>query len=342
LQNYNFFFHIRPRKVPGQALRFTLTYGLGGAAALMIFVQLVTGLLLNFAYEPVSVHAYLSVQHIQTEQVYGKLIRNLHHWTGHFLVIVIYLHLLRVFFSGAYFGCRRRSWYSGLVLLLLVLLANFTGYLLPWDQLAFWAVTIASSMLPYIPVFGVFLQKLILGGAEVSEETLHIFHSFHTTLLPLTFLFCMFYHFWRIRKSGGIKIKKQSKQEILPVIPELMTRELAFAAVVLCFLLLFSMFIDAPLTAIANPNLTPVSVKAPWYFLWLQELLLHMQPTLALCVLPGAFAVFLTLLPFIDQTTEKPSKLTKLIMITFVSIIIILTITGIWFRGDGMKLVLPW
>lgn len=333
---------MRPRKVPAQALHFTLTYGLGGAAALMVFLQLITGLLLNFAYEPVSVHAYLSVQHIQTEQIYGQLIRNLHHWTGHFLVIVVTLHLLRVFFSGSYFGHRRRSWYSGLVLLLLVLLANFTGYLLPWDQLAFWAVTIASSMLTYIPIFGLFLQELILGGAETSEATLQIFHSFHTTLLPFAFLFFMFYHFWRIRKSGGIKIEKQSKQEMVPVIPELMTRELAFAAVVLCFLLLYSMIIDAPLTAMANPNLTPVSVKAPWYFLWLQELLLHMQPILALCLLPIAFVAFLLLLPFIDQKTEKPSKPTKLILISFVSIIVILTITGIWFRGDGMKLVLPW
>ena len=340
--NNNFFFHIRPRKVPAVAIRFTLTWGLGGAAALMIFLQLLTGLLLNFAYEPVPVHSYLSVQHIQTDLFLGQLIRNMHHWTGHFLVVVVCLHLLRVFFSGAYFKPRRSSWYSGLILLLFVLLANFTGYLLPWDQLAFWAITIASSMLDYIPVIGKLLQRLILGGTEVNGATLQIFHSFHTTLLPLGFLFCMSYHFWRVRKAGGVKVDKADRHDTLPVIPELLVRELACAAVVICFLLLFSMQFDAPLTAMANPNLTPEMVKAPWYFLWLQELLLHMQPILAICVLPLAFTVFLLLLPFLGQKDGKALRSVRVILIGFFLIIIALTITGIWFRGVGMKLIMPW
>ncbi len=340
--NNNFFFHLRPRKIPARALHFTLTWGLGGAAALMIFLQLLTGLLLNFAYEPFPVQGYHSVQHIQTDLFLGQLIRNMHHWTGHFLVIVVSLHLLRVFFSGAYFSPRRRSWYSGLTLLFLVLIANFTGYLLPWDQLAFWAVTIAASMLAYIPIVGLQLQELILGGGEVNGATLHIFHSFHTTLLPLGFLFFMSYHFWRVRKAGGVKVDRGNKQDMLPAVPELLVRELSFAAVVTSFLLLFAMFFDAPLTAIANPGLTPETVKAPWYFLWLQELLLHMQPALALCVLPLAFAFFLLLLPFFGQKEEKPSRLVQVVLSSFFLIIITLTMTGVWFRGAGMKLVWPW
>jgi len=342
LQNNNFFFHLRPRKIPAGALRFTLTWGLGGAAALMICLQILTGLLLNFTYEPFPVQAYLSVQHIQTELFSGRLIRNLHHWTGHFLVVIVCLHLLRVFFSGAYFTPRRRSWYSGLILLALVLAANFTGYLLPWDQLAFWAVTIASSMLAYIPVIGGSLQELLLGGTEVNEATLHIFHSFHTSLLPFAFLFFMSYHFWRIRKAGGVKVDNTDKQNMLPVVPELLVRELAFAAVVSCFLLLFAMFVDAPLTAMANPVLTPETVKAPWYFLWLQELLLHMQPVLALCVLPLTFSLFLLLLPFLGQKGGKAPRSTQLVLVSFFLVIIALTITGIWFRGAGMKLILLW
>ena len=342
MQKPNFFFHIRPRKVPAAALRFTLTWGLGGAAALMIFLQLLTGLLLNFAYEPMPVQSYLSVQHIQSELFLGQLIRNMHHWTGHFLVVVVCLHLLRVFFSGAYFHPRRRSWYCGLILLLLVLLANFTGYLLPWDQLAFWAVTIATSMLAYIPVVGELLQRLILGGSEVSGATLQIFHSFHTTLLPFAFLFFMFYHFWRIRRAGGVKVGETEKNYMLPVIPELLVRELAFAAVVICFLLLFSMQFDAPLTAMANPNLTPDTVKAPWYFLWLQELLLHMQPVLALCVLPLAFTAFLLLLPFLGHKNSKPTRSIQVVLVGFFLVILALITTGIWFRGAGMKLLLPW
>lgn len=340
--NKNFFLHIRPGKVPAKALHFTLTWGLGGAATLMLFLQFLTGLLLNFSYEPFPVQAYLSVQHIQTDLFLGRLIRNMHHWTGHFLVVVVCLHLLRVFFSGAYFMPRRRSWYSGLLLLFLVLLANFTGYLLPWDQLAFWAVTIAASILAYIPAVGEMLQGLILGGTEVNGATLHIFHSLHSTLLPLGFLFFMSYHFWRVRKAGGVKVDAESRQEMLPAVPELLVRELAFAAVVTCFLLLFAMFFDAPLTAMANPALTPETVKAPWYFLWLQELLLHMQPVLALCVLPLAFAVFLLLLPLFSQREGKPSHLVQVVLISFFLVIVALTITGVWFRGAGMKLVWPW
>ena len=337
-----FLTHFRPVKVPAQSLRFSLTWGLGGAAALMIFLQFLTGLLLNFVYDPFPVQAYLSVQHIQLELFPGRLIRNMHHWTGHFLVVVVCLHLLRVFFSGAYFAPRHRTWYIGLVLLLLVLTANFTGYLLPWDQLAYWAVTIATAMLLYIPIVGEPLLQLLRGGAEVSGATLLIFHSIHTTLLPLGFLFCMSYHFWCVRKAGGVKVDTAGKQEMLPAVPELLVRELAFAAIVLCFLLLFAMQFDAPLTGMANPGLTPESVKAPWYFLWLQELLLHLQPVLALCILPLALALFLLVIPFLGRREERPSRSVQVLLGSFFLVIGVLTVTGVWFRGPGMKLVWPW
>jgi quinol-cytochrome oxidoreductase complex cytochrome b subunit len=338
----NFLLHFRPRKVPAGVLRFTLTWGLGGAAALMFSVQVITGLLLNLAYEPVPVQAWISVQSMQTVQFLGRLIRNMHHWTGHFLVVVVCLHLVRVFFSGAYFSPRRSSWYIGLALLFLVLAANFTGYLLPWDQLAFWAVTIAGSMLAYIPVAGEWLQGIVLGGTAVSGATLHVFHSLHTTLLPAVFLFGMLYHFWRIRKAGGVKVDPAERGEMVPAVPELLVRELAFAAVIFCFLLLFAMGIDAPLTSMANPVVTPETVKAPWYFLWFQELLLHLPPVAAFCILPLAFTVFLLLLPFLGQSNEKPTRPVQLIFSGFFLVITALTVTGLWFRGPGMKLILPW
>lgn len=338
----NFLFHIRPRKIPAEALCFSLTYGLGGAAVLMVVVQFVTGLLLNLLYIPFPVQAYLSVQYIQEEVFLGQLIRNLHHWTGHFLLIVVCLHLLRVFFSGAYLPPRRRNWYVGLFLGSLVLAANFTGYLLPWDQLAFWAVSIATAMLGYIPFIGESLQGIIRGGVDVNGATLQIFHSFHTTLLPLAFLSGMAYHFWSIRKVGGVKLSAEKKQKMLPAIPELWVRELSFAAILSCFLLLFAMQFDAPLMAMADPLHTPENVKAPWYFLWLQELLLHLRPVLALCSLPLAFTAFLVLLPFTGYEKMNPSRMVKSTMIFFVLVILLLTVTGVWFRAAGMKLIFPW
>jgi len=339
----NFIFHIRPRKVPAPALRFTLTWGLGGAAVLLVVLQLVTGLILNFAYEPVPVQAYLAVRHIQNELFLGRLLRNLHHWSGHLLVIVVCLHMIRVFFWGAYFSSKRRlNWYMGLFLLLLVMLSNFTGYLLPWDQLAYWAVTIATSMLSYLPFIGEFLMELLRGGKEVSGVSLHIFHSIHTTFLPFCFLGALAYHFWWIRRAGGIKIAPGENREMLPFMPNLLVRELSSASVVLSLLLAFSMAFDAPLTAMANPALTPEAVKAPWYFLWFQELLLHVSPVLAMAILPFAFGVFLLIIPLLRPINERPAPLVRLLFFLFFLLLTGLTVTGIWFRGPGMKLVWPW
>jgi len=328
--------------IPASALNFTLTWGLGGAAALLVLLQVLTGLLLNFVYNPFPVHAYLSVQYIQT-LFPGQLLRNMHHWTGHLLVIVVCLHMIRIFFCGAYQSSRRRlNWFIGLVLLLLVLIANFTGYLLPWDQLAFWAVTIATSMLSYLPFLGDSLQEFLRGGAEVSGTTLHIFHSIHTTLLPFFFFFGLSYHFWCIRKAGGIQVDDKGDRELLPAIPELLVRELSAAAVIICALLLFSMQFDAPLSDMANPAVTPQNVKAPWFFLWLQELLLHISPLWAVTILPLGFTLFLMMVPFFRQKNDKPAPIAQVVFCCFLLAICSLTITGLWFRGEGMKLVWPW
>lgn len=342
------FLHFRPRRVPLDALRFTLTWGLGGMAALMVIQQLITGLLLGFFYEPLPVKAYESVQHIQSSVFLGALVRSMHHWTGHFLVVVIGLHLLRIFFNGAFYRPRRRNWFVGIGLGILVLTANFSGYLLPWDQLSFWAVTIATSMLSYIPVIGLSLQEIMRGGTEVGGATLQIFYSIHTTFVPFFLFLLMGYHFWFVRKAGGILIPDKKydtgmkKPVTVPAIPELIVREAAFAALVTCCILLFAMFIDAPLGEMANPELTPATVKAPWYFLGAQELLLHVHPIFAICVLPIFIALFFTILPFSIRKDGKPGKAVKTVFITGAIFMMLLTIIGIWFRGPGMKWVWPW
>jgi len=241
----NFFFHFRPRTVHPQSLRFSLTWGLGGAAALMVVMQLFTGLLLNFFYQPLPVQAYLSVQNIQNSVFPGRLLRNLHHWTGHALVAVVFLHLLRILIQDAFSPPRQWNWLLGICLGILILLANFSGYLLPWDQLSYWAVTIATSMLGYIPLAGDALQNAVRGGSEVGAPTLQIFAAVHTTLVPALIFFLMGYHFWKVRRNGGVLPPCESRtfpgagQQNVPAIPELLTREIAFAMVVLCVLLLF-------------------------------------------------------------------------------------------------------
>jgi len=202
----NLILHFRPTTVPEPALKFTFTWGLGGAAVILVMLRVVTGVMLEFVYVPISTQAYASVIHLQNEVPFGGFIRNIHYWGANFLVVVVFLHMLRVFFTGGFHGRRRFNWVIGLALLAAVLASNFTGYLLPWDQLAFWAVTICTGMFGYVPWIGEWLQGMARGGAEVGSATLVIFYAFHTTLVPVALVLLMGFHFWRVRKAGGVSI----------------------------------------------------------------------------------------------------------------------------------------
>ncbi len=342
----NIFLHARPRTVPAAALRFRLTWGLGGAAALMVIVQLVTGILLNFSYEPTPLAAYGSVQHIHFDILFGRLFRNLHHWTGHALIVIVSLHMLRVFFSSAFRGTRYLNWIIGLGLLSLILLANFSGYLLPWDQRAYWAVTIATSILEYLPGIGPALLMVVRGGSDIGPVTLHIFHTLHTGLMPLLLLLLMLWHFWKIRRAGGLFLgecgddgHESAATELtrLPARPHLFVREKAAAAVVLAALLYAAIFFNAPLGMLANPGLTPKTVKAPWYFIGLQELLIHVNPVVVVLVLPLLTISFLLFFPMVKADNVKGTKLVRLLFIGLGLTLTLLTIVGLVFRGPGME-----
>lgn len=306
----NLILHFRPSMTPEKTLRFTFTWGLGGTAALLALLQFGTGVLLKFVYEPTPVGAYASVQALISEAPFGRLVRNLHHWSANLLVLAAFLHMLRVFFTGAFHPPRQFNWVIGLSLLITVLLANFTGYLLPWDQLAFWAVTVSTAMLDYIPWIGPFLQKMIRGGTDIGPGTLRIFFAIHTAVVPILMLFLMAFHFWRIRKAGGLVIPGSAGEAAdahpvrLPALPNLFVRELAMAAGVVAALLWLSVFADAPLSAPANPGLSPNPIKAPWYFAGLQELLLHLHPTVAVCILPLVFGVAVLAAPYLKYESD--------------------------------------
>ena len=192
-------------------------------------------------------------------------------------------------------------------------------------------------MLGYIPFVGISLQEMMRGGGEVGAATLQLFYVIHTSLVPVVLFLLMAYHFWFVRRAGGVLVPGKERstdmdtQKYVPVAPELLVREVAFAAVVTSVLLLFSMVVDAPLGDMANPGLTPPNVKAPWYFLGAQELLLHVHPLVAVCVLPLSIALFLILLPFGKNTTGKPGRLVTTMFIGGAVFLLTLTVTGIWF-----------
>jgi quinol-cytochrome oxidoreductase complex cytochrome b subunit len=417
---YNLILHLHPRKVRPDTLRFTLTFGLGGMAALLVVIQVFTGLLLKFHYIPSPEGAYNSVLSINENLLFGKLAHNIHHWSAVLLLWITFLHMLRVLFTGAYRIPRYATWILGIIMLILVVFSNFTGYLLPWDQLSYWAVTVATSLLQYIPLIGNSVKLALLGGQEVDSATLSNFFNLHTGIIPLTMIILMGYHFWRIRRAGGVIVRETEKDvTMVDTQPNLVAREFVVAMALIAFLLVISILFDAPLRERANPSFSPNPAKAPWYFMGLQELLMHFHPFFAVVVFPITILMGCFWLPFIksDDTNQgiwflsekgKKAGIYSLVsgfiftvlfivlseylpdpeallpsipgiittgMIPFIivigtilgfmiflkrkfsldrseyiqSILIILVIsytvlslTGIFFRGEGMKLIWPW
>jgi len=305
----NLILHLHPTKVPAPALRWSYTWGLGGISATLATMLALTGVLLMFRYDASVERAYTSIQYLETEVYFGSLIRAIHHWSANLLVVTAFLHLLRVFYTSGYKKGRSTNWLVGIILLLLVIAFNFTGYLLPWDQLAYWAITVATSLLSYLPIVGTAVTNFLLAGPEVGQGALRNFYAIHVAVLPALLVLIMSYHFWKVRKDGGISQpipqtdengNKKQRVERLTTIPHLVQREFLAALVVITILAIWAMFVPAPLEELANAAHPPNPAKAAWYFMGLQELLLHMHP-LAAMLLPGIILTAIVFIPYWDK-----------------------------------------
>jgi len=305
----NIFLHLHPANVREDAIAFNRTFGLGGMAALLIVIQFLTGIMLRFYYEPFPGLAYDSIVLLQNNVLFGRLIRNIHHWSGVFLVIITFLHLLRTFFTGAYQSPRQVNWIIGLLLFALVIFSNFTGYLLPWDQLAYWAITVSTSILQYIPLIGNSLREFVIAGTEVNADTLLIFYNLHSSVLPILILLLMAYHFWRVRKAGGVIVTNDVDEiKIVPSFPNLVYKEGVVALVLVALILVFAVFATAPLLDVANPNYSLNPTKAPWYFAGIQELLMHFHPFFAGFFIPLCAIIFISFIPFLKFSEPASGK----------------------------------
>jgi quinol-cytochrome oxidoreductase complex cytochrome b subunit len=198
----NFVLHIYPIKIPTRVLRIRYSFRLGYIATVLFGILLVTGVYLMFVYTPSVGSAYGDMQRLKTEVGFGQLIRNVHRWAAHLMVLVVLLHLARVFYAGAYKRPRQFNWVLGVTLLLITLAFSFTGYLLPWDQLAYWAVTVGTNLVHYVPLLGGQLQDLLIGGNQIGQSTLLRFYALHVAVLPATLVFFLAIHLWRVRKDG--------------------------------------------------------------------------------------------------------------------------------------------
>ena len=212
----NFFLHIHSPRIHPYVLKPTYTFGLGLILAFLFLIMIITGFILMMNYTPSVEKAYDSVKDIVFIVPGGRYIRNIHRWAAHGMILVVFLHLIRTFLTGSYFGKRKLNWIIGVCMMLVVLFMSFSGYLLPWDQLAYWAVTIGSNIAAspreltdmlgitnFLDIGG-FLKRLLIGGESVGQPALTRFFMFHVIFLPLTLLVLTGWHFWRIRKDGGI------------------------------------------------------------------------------------------------------------------------------------------
>ncbi len=200
----NVLYHLHPVKVKRHAVKVSYTLCLGGLSFFLFMLLTVTGIFLMFYYRPTEASAWSDVRVLETMTALGSLVRNMHRWAAHLMVLSVFLHMARVFYHGAYKAPREFNWVIGVILLTLTLLLSFTGYLLPWDQLALWAVTVGTNMMGYTPVFGSSVKFILLGSKEISGDTLLRWYVLHVLMLPFVTIIFMAVHFWRVRKDGGI------------------------------------------------------------------------------------------------------------------------------------------
>jgi len=312
----SFFRHIRPRRYPQASLRFDHTFHLGFWTTFLFTVEIVTGVLLMFYYVPTPEAAYQSIQRLAADIPFGQLFRALHRLAGDLLIIVAILHLLRVAVTGSYSESRRFTWVTGMILLLLILVLAFSGYLLPWDQLSYWAVTVGTSLFQAIPLIGEPLQQALRGGTEIGEDGLLRFYVLHVLILPGIMIFFLAIHYYRLVRLHGISLpldatssREPSSMQWIAFWPEVVARETALILTGMAVLLLITGFLyDAPLAAPANPLHTPSHTQAPWFFLWIQGLLTLGATSFTGIILPMVFILAVTAYPYLDREGRRPIK----------------------------------
>ena len=340
----NFLLHWFPNRVSLRSLAFSASLYLGTITFIVFLVLTVTGVVLMFLYVPSVERAYWSIKDLDHAVSFGWLLRRLHRISAHLMVALVFLHMFRVFLTGSYKAgeivrsARPFNWVIGVSLLVLTLLLSFTGYLLPWDQLAFWAITVGTNIAAAVPLVGEAIRQFLLGGTIIGQPTLIRFYVLHCALLPIVLFAVAAWHMWRIRKDGGLAIVEQDRKEALtrepvapkksktysvlgiasgttvqvndpttlnednsvPSTPFLTVRLLLIVLLTVAVSIGLSLIVQAPLEAAANPEVTPNPAKAPWYFLGLQEMVGY-SALMGGVIIPTIVILGLMLIPFLDR-----------------------------------------
>jgi len=209
----NLFFHVLPVKVREKSLRVRATYYLGSISFFLFVLLTITGILLMLYYHPAVPQAYRDMKDLQFVVSNGVFLRNLHRLAAQAMVLAVFWHMFHVFYRGGYKPPHEFNWVVGVVLLLITLFLSYTGYLLPWDQLAFWAITVGTNIIKAMPVTGDRVRFLLLGGNLVGENALLRFYVLHCVVLPLAAVMFIGIHFWRIQKDGGLTVREDHERK---------------------------------------------------------------------------------------------------------------------------------
>jgi len=399
----NFLLHWFPAKVSKRSLDWTYSFWLGTVTSALFLLLVLSGLPLLFLYVPSVERAYASVKDIEYVVTFGSWIRSVHRLSAHLMVATVFLHLVRVFLTGAYKNGTGRSqrrewnWVIGVGMLLATLFLSFTGYLLPWDQLAYWAVTVGTNIPSSIPFVGPTIRELMIGGRTIEQATLIRFYVLHILVLPGGLAALFVYHMWRVRKDGGLaradrEALLREKTEEPPArtktytllgvargtaptirsttleaanltvnaVPDLTRRAATAILGTIAAISILSSLVRSPLEEAANALVTPNPAKAPWYFLWLQEIVtdttFHIGAFtvngafLGGVLLPGLLIGALTLSPWLDRSPAaaagqwfpRTRRAQNTVFVTLCLLIVLFTLIGTFCRGPYWHFYWPW
>jgi quinol-cytochrome oxidoreductase complex cytochrome b subunit len=365
----NLLLHAFPARMRVTSLAWTPSLWLGTVSWVLFVSLLVTGLPLMVFYIPSTREAYQSIKDIEHAVSFGWWLRAAHRIAAHAMVITVTLHLARVFLTGSYRNGAEReqhrewNWVIGVALLAATVLLSFTGYLLPWDQLAYWAITTSMNIVASAPLVGHALRAILLGADEVGQAALMRFYVLHIVVLPIAVAALFAYHMWRIRKDGGLAHPSEAREGeealVLDAIPAVVIRVAVVTMATWLAITVLALVIPSPLEEAASPLLTPNPAKAPWYFLWLQEIVADTTVRLgpltingALVggvLLPAVLLVVTTLWPWLDRSPVGTvgvwmprERRTQLLVFGALAVLVVgLTVVGL-LRGPSWHFFWPW
>ncbi|MAS32612.1 MAG: hypothetical protein CL610_01310 [Anaerolineaceae bacterium] len=312
-----FWLHMRPSYFNVDMTGIYPTFRLGWLSTYFVFFETITGIILMFWYTPSPEIAYGNMLSMLNNVPFGQFVRDLHRLGAEAMVLIVFLHMLRTFYTGSYKKPRQFTWFTGVVLLIVTGFLSFTGYLLPWDQLALWAVTIGASMAEASPLIGEQANMIMRGGPEMGANGLLRFYMAHVLLLPVLLFVFTGVHYYKViihghslpprtENIGEDTAKRVPLDKRAYFIPDVLTSEVMwFAVTTFIMIVLCVWFYHAPLESHADPQVTPLGTTAPWYFLWIQGALKLGDKTFWGVIFPTILLGFLMVVPYIDLTPSR-------------------------------------